>query len=375
MDNHVRGTTMKFALVFLSFIGSLCAMLLFGSCGDSNADEASRNKSNNSLEAVYVNVEEVAPRPFVETLSLSGSIKAYDDILVSAEEGGVVKSWNYKKGDRISKGSVLAVLDSDVAKASYEAALAQYKSSALTLEKQSKVYQEQALSEWQYKTTEYNRDAAKAQAELLKARLERTKIKSPVNGILDDRYVDVGEMAAPGVPMARVVNTQRVKVLVNVPERYAGTIKRGAAISLAVIAYPGETFRGNITYIGATVNADNRTFPIESVIANAEGRLKPEMIARVSIVHSEEKSVLLVDESIVQQVDRNKYLVYVENGGKAQERRVELGGRSNNQVEIVSGLKSGDKVIVAGHNDVIQGQPVIVAKQEQRGSDRGDKRQ
>jgi len=78
----------------------------------------------------------------------------------------------------------------------------------------------------------------------MRARWERTRIKSPIDGILDDRFVDAGEMAAPGVPIARIVKIRTVKVVVNVPERYAGRIKPGSHLQLTVLAYPSEVFEG-----------------------------------------------------------------------------------------------------------------------------------
>ncbi|MEK7250633.1 MAG: efflux RND transporter periplasmic adaptor subunit [Bacteroidota bacterium] len=346
---------------------ALFALAFFLSrCGNGNADSAKDKANNNSVREVHVQVQELQPRPFIETLQLSGSIKAYDDITLSPEEGGVVKEWKYAKGQFVPKGVAVVVLNDDVIKPSYDAALAQYKSSELTFEKQQKVYSEQAVSEWQLKTTEYNRDAAKAQADLMQARWQRTRITSPVNGILDERYVDKGEMAPPGVPIARVVNIQSVKVSVNVPERYAGSIKLGTPISLTVLAYPGQVFSGKISYIGATINTDNRTFPIESVIPNPGMKLKPEMIAKVKISQSVQKNALLIEEGIVQQLDRNKLVVYVVNEGKAHERVVQLGGRQDNLVEIVSGLNVGEKVITSGYQEVINGQPVAVTTPQQK---------
>jgi membrane fusion protein (multidrug efflux system) len=314
------------------------------------------------VRSVSVQVQELQPRPFSETLQLSGAIKAYDDIMLSPEEGGIVKEWKYAKGAVVPKGATLVQLDDDVIKPSYEAAAAQYKSSALTFEKQQKVYSEQAVSEWQLKTTEYGRDAAKAQADLMLARWERTRIKSPTRGILDERYADRGEMAPPGVPIARVVNISRVKVVVNVPERYAGSIRMGTPVALSVLAYPGKVFSGTISYIGATINSDNRTFPVESVIPNPTMTLKPEMIAKVKISQSRQKNALLIEEGIVQQVDRNKLVVYVVNDGKAHERVVQLGGRQDNVVEIISGVNVGEKVITSGYQEVINGQPVVIER-------------
>jgi len=102
-------------------------------------------------------------------------------------------------------------------------------------------------------------------------------------------------------------------------------------------------------------------------VSNPAGKLKPEMIARVKLALAVQPRALVVDESIVQQVDRNKFVVYVENGGIAQERIVQLGGRDGNVVEIVSGLKEGDRVIVRGFKEVADKQPVVVVSPHEAG--------
>jgi len=344
----------------MTYLSVLLGSAAFVSCGDSNADIEKKN-SNTSVK-VPVEVQELRLQPFSESLSLSGSIQAFDDIKISPEEGGVVKEWKYKKGEFVPKGAIIVQLDDGVLKPGYDAALAQYKSAELTYEKQRSVYDEQAVSEWQLKTAEYNRDAAKAQAELMQARLERTRIRSSVAGILDEQYIDRGEMAPPGVPIARIVSLHQVKVVVNVPERYAGTVKLHAPLSLTVLAYPGETFHGKISYIGSAMSPDNRTFPVEATIPNPGLRLKPDMIAKVQIIQSVQRQAILVEENIVQQVDRNKYVVFVENGGKAVERTIQIGGRENGFVEVLSGLKPGERIITRGFHNLVDGQPVAVGQ-------------
>lgn len=350
---------MNMATKLLLPITILLHGLVLVGCGNTSADQAATT-TRTTVRAVQVQVQELQPQPFVETLQLSCSIKAFEDIIVAPEEGGTVKEWKREKGARVRKGEIIVLLNDDVLKPGYESALAQYHSAELTFEKQQRVYGEQAVSEWQLKTAEFNRDAAKAQADLMRARWERTRIKSPVEGILDERYVDEGEMASPGAPIARIVNIRSVKALVNVPERYAGRIKLGSPIQLTVLAYPGEIFRGRVTYIGSAISPDNRTFPVEAVLPNPGAKLKPEMIAKVQLALSVQTDALLVDESIVQQIDRNKFVVYVAHDGKAHERLVQLGGRQGNLVQILSGLKAGDRVITRGFRDVSAEQPVVV---------------
>jgi RND family efflux transporter MFP subunit len=175
--------------------------------------------------------------------------------------------------------------------------------------------------------------------------------------------MDKGELAPPGAPVARVVTIDRVKILIYVPERYAGTVERGAEVSFSVSSFPDETFSGKVSYVGAAVMTDNRSFPVELVVSNPERKLKPEMIAKTTILQTAPREAILLEDNVVQEMDQGKYIVYVEEDGLARERIVTLGRRSRSMVEITSGLNDGDRVIVVGQRTIYDGQTVTVEQE------------
>ena len=352
-------TRVSVIIVLLGFVPGL----LFTACGGSEAGEDQDPGGESPLDrAVPVTVREVALEPYAEMLQVTGYVQALHDIIVSTEEGGVLKVWKVAKGRRVKKGATIALMNDDVLKPMYDAALAQYRTSELNYVKQKQVFQEQAISELQFKTSEYARDAAKAQADLAKARLERTRIKSPVNGILDDRLVDEGELAPPGAPVARIVKIDRVKALLYVPERYAGTITYDATVDITVSAFPSDTFSGKVTLVGASVMEDNRSFPVEVLLANPEMMLKPDMIVKARLLQSAPREAVIVEERFVQQIDQSTFVVYIEQAGRAKRQVVTLGGRIDNKVEISSGLEPGDRLITSGHQGIVDGQNIEIAQ-------------
>ncbi|MGA9116570.1 MAG: efflux RND transporter periplasmic adaptor subunit [Bacteroidota bacterium] len=347
-----------------SRIGSamiLSVFLLLGTgCRGSGEGSPPMEKEGNETRPVDVRIREMRPVSFSESIRLAGTVKAREDVLLSPEEGGIVREWSFEKGQSVPAGAVVVELNDEVLRAGYEAAEAQARSAELTYRKQQTVFEEKAVSEWQLRTAEYARDAARAQADLMKARLQRARLQAPVAGVLDDRYADTGEMAPPGVPLARIVNISSVKVLVNVPERYAGTVSRGAEVEFDVPAYPGRLFHGRIGFIGQALSPDNRTFPVEIYRENPQGLLRPEMVARVRIVRSAARKAILVEQELIQQVDRGKEVVFVEEGGRARQRILRLGGSENGRAEVLEGLREGDRLIIAGHQNLADGQPVRV---------------
>jgi len=335
----------------------LTTVLVLMSCKNKGGES-----NGQKIQPVYVRVEEVKPTQLIDVLQIAGTVKAYEDVNISPEEGGVVKEWKVKKGHYVRKGDLIVVLRDEVIKAGYDAAKAQYEMAELNLEKQKGVYEQQGISELQYRNLQLTRDAAKANADLMRARWERTQLRSPIDGVLDNTIPNEGEFAPPGMPIARVVNMATIKIQAEVPERDAGAIARGMRGTITFDALPGDTLEGRISFAGSTVSAANRALIVELVLPNPLRRLKPEMVAKVKLLRESKDDALLISDDVVQLVDRGRTVVYVENNGKAEERQLTLGGRQGNQVEVVQGLKPGDRLIVVGFQKLVNGTPVIVTQ-------------
>lgn len=334
-------------------------MLSLSSCGNSNA-ESSKDQEQELKDVVNVSVETIKPSDYVEYLKLSGTIQSFEDVKLSSEEGGKLLKWLLPNGARVSVGTVIARLDSSILKPAYDAANAQYKLAEVTYQKQKKVYEQQAISELQLKTLEYQKDAAKAQANLAFARFEKTIVRSPLNGVLDDRYYDEGELVPPGQPLAHIVCVDRLKLNAGVPERYAGRLSLGDNVEFSVDAFPGSKYNGKISFIGSSVVADNRTIPVEITISNSGGKLKPDMIATVNLTLNAVKNAIVIPSDYIQQVDMNRFVVYVDNQGIAEERAVKVESASQGKAHVSKGLKVGDRLITLGFQNVAQGQKIIV---------------
>ena len=320
------------------------------------------HNNDKKIQPVNVGIELIKPAQLIDAIQVAGTVKAYEDVNISPEEGGVVKEWKVQKGQNVRKGDVILVLKDEVIKASYEAAEAQYKMAELTLSKQKEVFDQQGISELQYKNIEYTRDAAKANADLMKARWERTRIYSPIDGIVDNIIPNEGEFAPPGVPITRVVNMSTIKIQTEVPEIYSAAVSVGTQAIITIDALPGHTLKGKVSFVSSTVSSANRTMITEILIPNTIRKIKPDMVAKVKLLRETKLNALLVSDNIIQLVDRNRSIVYVENGGKAEERNLKLGGRQGNMVEVLEGLKPGDRLIVAGYSKLVNGTPVNIVK-------------
>ncbi len=335
----------------------IISVFVFSSC-----EKTKEGNNEQKIQPVNIRTEIVKPTQLSDAIQVAGTVKAYEDANLSPEEGGVVKEWKAKRGTQVKKGDLIVVLKDEVIKAGYDAAESQYNMAKLNLGKQQKVFDEQGISELQLKNLEYGRDAAKANADLMKARWERTQIRSPFNGVVENTFPNEGEFAPPGVPIARVVNTSVIKIQAEIPELYSGTISVGTQAIVTFDAVPGDTLKGKLTFVSSTVSAANRTLMVELVTSNSSRKIKPEMVAKVKLLRQTKSSAVLVSSNIVQLVDRDRSIVYVNNGGKAEERILKLGGRQGNMVEVLEGLNPGDQLIVSGYQKLVSGTPVVVAQ-------------
>jgi membrane fusion protein, multidrug efflux system len=318
------------------------------------------------IQPVDVKIEIIKPTRLVDAIQVAGTVKAFEDVNISPEEGGVIKEWKAKKGQHVKKGDLIVTLKDEVIKAGYDGAVAQYRMAELNVEKQQKVFDQQGISDLQMKNLQYGRDAAKANADLMNARWERTQIRSTIDGVIENtpmgNLLNEGEYVPPGQPIVRVVNNSMVKIQVEVPELYSGTLPLGIPAVITFDALPGDTLRGRVSFVSSAVSAANRTMQVEIILSNPIQKLKPEMVAKVKLFRETKNNAILVSENIIQLVDRDRIFVYVENGGTAEERRLKLGGRQGIMIEALDGLRFGDHLIVAGYQKLVNGTPVVVAQ-------------
>jgi membrane fusion protein (multidrug efflux system) len=342
----------------------LSAGLILSSC------KKGEEKSALKIQPVDIKIEIIKPARLVDAIQVAGTVKAFEDVNMSPEEGGVIKEWKTKKGQRVKKYDLIVVLKDEVIKAGFDAAEAQYRMAELNVEKQQKVFDQQGISDLQMKNFQYGRDAAKANADLMKARWERTQIRSSIDGVVENtamgNLINEGEFAPPGVPLVRIVNNSTVKIQAEVPELYSGTLPLGIPAVITFDALPGDTLKGKVSFVSSAVSAVNRTMQVEIILPNPFRKLKPEMVAKVKLLREVKNDAVLVSENIVQLVDRDRIIVYVEHDGKAEERRLKLGGRQGIMMEVLDGLKVGDHLVVTGFQKLVDGTAVKVVNETEK---------
>lgn len=354
LSRHIdEGTIMKRTWTMRG-LPLVAAALVAGCGGDAQADSASEQTEGFS-RVINVEVTEVRPEEFLEQIRLTGVALADQDVLVAAEESGMIEEILVDKGARVSAGEPILKIDDDVLQAQVAQARAQAELAQQTWERRKRLWEEdQVGSEIAYLEARFAAEQTAANLQGLEARLARTTILAPFDGVLDERRVEIGSMVSPGQTVARVVALSRVKVAAGVPERYAPDVRAGGRATIYFDVLPGEAFPATIAYVGASVSPQNRTFPIEVRMANPRSLVKPEMVANVVVDRRSLDDAIVVPQDALVRVE-NGYVVFVEEDGVAREREVVVGPSQNNRVVLESGLEAGDRLIVVGHRSVAEG--------------------
>jgi len=204
--------------------------------------------------------------------------------------------------------------------------------------------------------------ASEAARDLAAKKLDDATIRAPFPGAVKERLVSPGEFLRVQSPVEVIVRTDQLRARLSVPEKYAGSLKLGASVEIHVEAYPNEVFRGQLVRINPSVSQESRSFEVEALLANPAGRLKPGFFIQATIPSELQESALTVPEQAVN-YRYGVYKVFVVNGAQVEEREIKAGPRQEGRVEVVEGLKAGDRVALAVEGELFSGAQVREGKE------------
>jgi len=338
-------------------------------CGSAQADGTEDAEA--FVRVINVEVSPVQTETFVEEIRLTSVAMASQDVMIEAEESGAIREFYVDRGDRVEEGAAIAKIDDRILLAQVQQARAANELAAATWERRKRLWEEdQVGSEIAYLEARFAAEQAAAALELLEERLARTVIRAPFSGVLDERHVDVGTMVGPGRTVGRLVQLDPIKVFAGVPERYAPDVTAGAWAEVVFPALGDQVRREQVRYVGATVDQQSRTFPVEVELGNASGAIKPQMVANMSLTRQRvEDAIVVPQDALVRVEDGFVVFVAVERDGQvvAEARDVVRGPTRRNLVVIEEGVAVGERLIVVGQKSVAGGDRVNVVAEHGEG--------
>ena len=311
-------------------------------------------------EEALVSVLMVKDTVFSHYLEIQGSVNTKENILVQPEFQGTLVSLNVKAGQRVSKGQVLGKID-DAGLSQQVASLEnQYALAKTTFERQKNLWSQKIGSEMQYLQAQTQMISAQRGVAQIKAQLEKTILKAPFTGTIDEVFVEKGQVVAPSQQgLMRIVNLSNMYVSTSVPETYIGKLKVGTEVDVFLTSL-GKTYKGKVRQIGNFVNPNNRSFGIEVSVPNPENLLRPNQVANLKITDYFSKNAIVVPTNVIQEDgEKNKFVYTAINvsgkTGIAKKVIVKLGQSSNNVTEILSGLSAEAIIVSEGANAISDG--------------------
>ena len=302
---------------------------------------------------IPVRVKELKEEVFYHYIEQSGKINSKENILVSAEMGGLTTQINASEGQWVSKGQSVIELDSDLMRSNVEELNAALELAKTTFERQQVLWDKKIGSELQYLQIKNQYETLQNKLEAAETQLRKLSISAPISGIIEELFLNPGELANPGMPAFRIVNTEKVYVEADVAERYANVLKKNTPVKVTFKAL-GIHKEAPLSFVGQVINLENSTFKVKIELHNTQGALKPNGTASLEIQDYVNKQALVVPSKIVKKDMRGDYL-FINNKGQAEKLYVEMGLSQDDKSMIVSGLNPGDQIIVDGYSEVISG--------------------
>jgi RND family efflux transporter MFP subunit len=318
----------------------------------------------NLVSSTRVTVDVISKQPFEHYIEVQGRIDGNENIAVSPRnQGGMVTRILVHEGDAVTKGQVLAELDSEVLK--QQLTDLQNKLAFVTdiYNRQKSLWDQKIGSEIQYLKAKNDMEAVQNGISTLQEQIKMSVIASPINGTVEDIPIKIGQLASPAspIPAFRIVNFSKAKALADVGEAYSAKVQTGDQVKIFLPDLNTEITE-KITFASKYINPTNRTFLVEAILPASNITFRANMIAVLRIKDYSNTAAIAIPQNYIQNSRDEGQFVFVaadENGKKvARKRTITPSITYNGLTEVSSGLNEGDKIITAGYKDLYNGQPI-----------------
>lgn len=325
--------------------------------------DAALAAANSKADEALVEILTVKDTTFSHYLEIQGNVDTNQNILVQPEMPGTLISLNVKAGQSVQTGQILGKVDDGGMSQQLASIQTQYELAKTTFERQKRLWDQKIGSEIQYLQAQTQMISLSKSVNQMKAQIAKTLIKAPFTGVVDEVFVEKGQVvAASPQGLMRIVNLNQMYVSTAIPESYVGKVKVGTTVQASITSI-GKEYQGKIRQVAKTINPANRSFGIEVSVPNPQGLLRPNQVAKLKIVDYTKASAIVVPTNIIQQdADGNKFVYVVSeakaNAGVAKKAMIKVGQNANSVTEILSGLQKGDILVTEGANSLTEGMKI-----------------
>lgn len=306
-----------------------------------------------------VNGVVVAPQEFSNTLSLSGSIEANEQVEIRSEVSGIAEKIFFTEGAKVSQGQVLVKINDVELRAQAGAARTRQNLAAENERRARLLLQKEAISQEEYDIASADFKTAQAQTQLINAQIGKTSIRAPFSGTIGLRNISPGTYVTSATLIASLVNSSQIKITFSIPEKYASQMKLNSKISFTV-AGTTQNFEAKIYAIEPAVDVATRTLRVRALSQNSDGKLLPGTFANVALPLEKVDGAFVIPTEAIVPIQGGKK-VFIAKNGQAEEVMVQTGTRTDKDIVVLSGLKAGDTVLTTGVLTLKKETPVKVS--------------
>jgi membrane fusion protein (multidrug efflux system) len=313
-------------------------------------------------QPVSVEVSAVVVRTLIDDVSAVGTLVSNQSVILHPEVAGRVAAIHFRDGSAVRRGEILIELDAAVQAAELQQARAESTLAESNARRIEDLFARKFVSSSARDEARARLEVARASVALAQARLERTRVRAPFDGIVGIRKVNVGDYVRDSDALINIEDIAALKLDFRLPELYLGRVGVGQELEVSSDVLPDETFPAEIAAIDPQLDADGRAVLLRARLDNTHGRLRPGVFARVRVLIERRDDVLLVPEAaLVPAPGRTQFVFRVEDG-RARRVEIKTGLRRAAEVEVVTGLAPGDRIVVAGQLKLRDGDPVTVVQ-------------
>lgn len=315
---------------------------------------------------VSVIVSSVVKADYADQVEALGTVKANESVVITADRSEKIIQIHFEDGQQVKQGDLLVTLDKTQEEAELRAAEAFTAETQMAYDRATGLSGNSALPKAILQERQAELKQAQAETDALRAALESYEIIAPFDGVLGLRDVSVGTLVQPGDQITTIDDIRSMKIDFDVPSVFLDTLKPDLEISGYVEAFGDREFKGVVRTVNTQIDPVTRTVKVRAVMPNADGLLKPGLLMRINVFKNPRSALLISEEALIKRSDKNFVYVVIQEDGKTIAKQVEitLGARKPGEIEVLSGLKEGNKVVVHGTLKMRDGAEVSIMAEE-----------
>lgn len=359
--SHVPGGRAARVGVTLLLVALLAACGGKGEAPAEAADAAKPEADKKTVQATPVEVEPVQRRSIAASYSGTAALEAPNEAQVVAKTSGVLLKILAEEGDRVRAGQVLARIDPERPRLEVQRTEAVLRKLESEFKRSEELYARKLVAAEAHERLRFDIENQRAAHAMAKLELSYTSVVAPIDGVIARRLVKEGNLVQLNAPMFRIVDTDRLEAVLNVPERELGTMQAGLGVTLLVDALPGRKIEGTIGRVSPVVDPGTGTFRVTTTFAGND-LLKPGMFGRIEVVYDRRADVLTVPRSALLEGE-GEAAVFAVRDGKAVRTGIQLGHINGSYAEVTQGIEEGEQVVTVGKVTLRDGAAVEVVNQ------------